>query len=134
MGVYVQRIIGGGTTMTTYSDYTKEIAQAVYDFAEEQRERGNLNTTAYEDFDDVEIPFGQGGVLYLTGIVSATISAIYEEGDRYTPAYLDEWVSGVKLFDATVYDDYTENANEWSVKLDRETLKAINNELVKLCA
>lgn len=120
--------------MTTYSDYTKEIAQAVYDFAEEQRERGNLNTTAYEDFDDVEIPFGQGGVLYLTGIVSATISAIYEEGDRYTPAYLDEWVSGVKLFDATVYDDYTENANEWSVKLDRETLKAINNELVKLCA
>lgn len=119
---------------TNYSNYAKEIAQAVYDFAEEQRENGNLNITAYEDFDDVEIPFGLGGVLYLTGIVSATISAIYEDGDRYTPAYLDEWVSGVKLFDATVYDDYTENVDECSVKLDRETLDAINNELTKLCA
>lgn len=118
---------------TNYSDYTKEIAQAVYNFAEKQRENGKLNTTAYEDFDDVEIPFGLGGVLYLTGVVSATISGNYDDGDYYTAPSADEWVSGVKLFDATVYDDYTENADEWCVKLDRETLDEINNELVKLC-
>lgn len=119
---------------TNYSDYVKEIAQAVYDFAEEQREKGNLNTTAYEDFDDVEIPFGLGGVLYLTGVVSATMSGNYDNGDYYTAPSSDEWVSGVKLFGATVYDDYTENVDEYSVKLDRETLDEINNELTKLCA
>ena len=118
---------------TNYSDYAKEIAQAVYDFAEEQRENGKLNTTAYEDF-DVEIPFGLGGVLYLRGVVSATISGTYDDGDYYTAPSAEEWVSGVKLYDATVYDDYTENADDWCVKLDRETLDEINNELVKLCA
>ena len=118
---------------TNYSDYVKEIAQAVYDFAEELRENGKLNTTAYEDFDDVEIPFGLGGVLYLKGVVSATISGTYDDGDYYTAPSADEWVSGVKLFDATVYDDYTENPDEWCVKLDRETIDEINNELTKLC-
>ena len=118
---------------TNYSDYAKEIAQAVYDFAEELHENGKLNTKAYEDFEDVEIPFGLGGVLYFTGVVSATISGNYDDGDYYTAPSADEWVSGVKVLDATVYDDYPENEDEWCVKLDRETLDGINNELVKLC-
>lgn len=119
---------------TNYSDYAKEIAQAVYDFAEKQRENGKLNTTVYQDLYYIGIPFGLGGVLYLTGAVSVTISGNYDDGDYYTAPSAEEWVSGVKLFDATVYDDYTENAEEWCVKLDRETLDEINNELTKLCA